>query len=331
MYRCNPQWGHRGPPRNQYPYYRGRARGYPRGKGGRRNSNQHKKPQVEVSKGATPSVHSRIVFPSDGETCQKGIPFPVKIEKGKAIAQASGIDKNKEVDVDEEYFDEGDDDMIGTISIIPTEYLGEYKGGPNEDYDVEDEEVFSFIQIEDEPGYFLWPTEKQMSRLRPLHITITLSGIKVNKVLIDGGVAISLLPERMLIKVGCYLSSEGISVKLRYPELGFELTGWDFESCSGLDISNICNESNASNLMADLIAEAHCVENRSNVNEINNLVPYISDDIIDFTFDCIYDLEPLGFEKYSVKDDDYYKGFESQDPLEEVNLGTLDNVRITYI
>ncbi|RYR06406.1 hypothetical protein Ahy_B06g086138 [Arachis hypogaea] len=72
LYRRNPQWGHRAPSRNQYPYYRGRARGYPKGRGGRRNFNQSKKPQSEigkeVSKGATPSVHSRIVFPSDGET-----------------------------------------------------------------------------------------------------------------------------------------------------------------------------------------------------------------------------------------------------------------------
>ncbi|RYQ82951.1 hypothetical protein Ahy_B10g101550 [Arachis hypogaea] len=97
---------------------------------------------------------------------------------------------------------------------------------------MQDEEAFSFIRIEDEPGYFSRPTEKQMSHLRPLHITTTLSGIKVNKVLIDGGAAISLLPERMLIKVekhpdGCYLSSKDLSVKLLYPELGFAPTGWD--------------------------------------------------------------------------------------------------------
>ncbi|RYR34196.1 hypothetical protein Ahy_A10g048932 [Arachis hypogaea] len=113
-----------------------------------------------------------------------------------------------------------------------------------------------------------------MSHLHPLHKTTTLSGIKVNKVLIDGGATISLLPERMLMKVGkhpddlvltniavtdfsgtstpakgmynpklkplnvdrtlnsyncegCYLSSEGLSVKLRYPKLGFAPTGWD--------------------------------------------------------------------------------------------------------
>ncbi|RYR54875.1 hypothetical protein Ahy_A06g030132 [Arachis hypogaea] len=76
-----------------------------------------------------------------------------------------------------------------------------------------------------------------MSHLRPLYMTTTLRGIKVNKVLIDGRAAIILLLERMLIKVGKYpnnlvptniaLSSEGLSVKLRYPELNFAPTGWD--------------------------------------------------------------------------------------------------------
>ncbi|RYR34749.1 hypothetical protein Ahy_A10g049755 isoform A [Arachis hypogaea] len=80
-----------------------------------------------------PSVHSQIVFLYDGETCPKGILSPVKMEKGKAIAQTSRIDKNKEVD---------------------------YEGDLDENYDVEDEEAFSFIRIEDEPGHFLWPTEK---------------------------------------------------------------------------------------------------------------------------------------------------------------------------
>ncbi|RYR59322.1 hypothetical protein Ahy_A05g025191 [Arachis hypogaea] len=92
--------------------------------------------------------------------------------------------------------------MVSTISIIPTEYLGEYEGNPNEDYDVEDEEAFAFIWLEDELGYFQKPTEKQKSHLRPLHFTAFMSGICVNKVLVDGGAMISLLPERMLTKVG---------------------------------------------------------------------------------------------------------------------------------
>ncbi|XP_057719592.1 uncharacterized protein LOC130934022 [Arachis stenosperma] len=55
----------------------------------------------------------------------------------------------------------------------------------------------------------------------------------------------------------CYLSSEGLSVKLRYPDLGFAPTGWDFEFCHSSHISSTCNESNASNPMADLIAKTH--------------------------------------------------------------------------
>ncbi|RYR41566.1 hypothetical protein Ahy_A08g037972 [Arachis hypogaea] len=43
-----------------------------------------------------------------------------------------------------------------------------------------------------------------MSHLRSLHITACMSGICVNKVLIDGGAAINLLPERILIKVKKY-------------------------------------------------------------------------------------------------------------------------------
>ncbi|RYQ85760.1 hypothetical protein Ahy_B10g105357 [Arachis hypogaea] len=156
------------------------------------------------------------------------------MDRGKAITQSSGVDKHKDIDVDEEYFDEGDDDMVGTISIIPTQYLGECEGNPDEDYDQEDEEAFSFIRIEDELCVFLRPTEKQMSHLHPLHIVAVVNGYKINNVLIDGGAAISLFPERMLGKVGkhvsCYLTSEGLSVKLRYPNMPYEPTGWDCDS-----------------------------------------------------------------------------------------------------
>ncbi|RYR49655.1 hypothetical protein Ahy_A07g036185 [Arachis hypogaea] len=38
-----------------------------------------------------------------------------------------------------------------------------------------------------------------MSHLRPLHIVAVVNGFKINKVLIDGGVVISLLPERMVL------------------------------------------------------------------------------------------------------------------------------------
>ncbi|XP_072054908.1 uncharacterized protein [Arachis hypogaea] len=282
-----------------------------------------------------------------------------------------------------------------------------------------------------------------MSHLRPLHIVAVVNGFKINKVLIDGGVVISLLPERMLGKVGkhfeelvptniivtdfsgnstpanelvtltmkvgslerhsvfvvvpskasynvlfgrdwihgvgavsstvhqsvllwtkegkpeivkadlslyveqmhvdfriynhklkplnvdrslnsynyegCYLTSKGLLVKLRYLDIPFKPTenkddssdkvesdrSSKSTSCSmfvstplvecSYDSSITCNEVNDVSRTADLIAEAHCVE-------IN----------------------------YSIEDD-HYKGFESQYPLEEINLGTHDDVRITYV
>ncbi|RYQ92421.1 hypothetical protein Ahy_B09g098646 [Arachis hypogaea] len=196
------------------------------------------------------------------ETCVKGIPSPAKLDKGKAVVSTSGVDKDKDVNLEEEYFKEGDDKMVGTISIIPIEYLGEYEGDPEDDYDIDDEEVFSFIRYEDEPGYFLRPSGKQKSHLCPLHITATMSGVTINKVLIDGGAAISLLPERMLMKVG------------KHPD--------------------------------DLVPT-----NISITDFTNHRVHFVFNESVDFSFDCIYDLEPLGFEKHSVKDDDFAKGFES--------------------
>ncbi|RYR47090.1 hypothetical protein Ahy_A07g033024 [Arachis hypogaea] len=102
----------------------------------------------------TPSVHSSIVFPADGETYPKESFSPVKLDKGKTVVNIPVVDKDNGANLDEEYFKEGDEEMVGTISIIPTEYLGEYEGNPEDDFDMDDEEAFSFIRYEDEPGYF---------------------------------------------------------------------------------------------------------------------------------------------------------------------------------
>ncbi|RYR51546.1 hypothetical protein Ahy_A06g026557 [Arachis hypogaea] len=169
--------------------------------------------------------------------------------------------------------------MVGTISIIPTEYLGECKSNLDEDYDQEDEDAFSFIRIEDEPSFFPSPTERQMSHLHPLHIVAVVNGFKINKVWIDGGAAISLLPERMLGKVRKHVDKlvltnivvtdfKGLSVKLRYLDMPFEPT-----------------ETYNMSRTVDLIAEAHCVENKSCDDLIKDQVSTLSHHAIYFTFD----------------------------------------------
>ncbi|RYR29634.1 hypothetical protein Ahy_B01g054079 [Arachis hypogaea] len=140
-----------------------------------------------------------------------------------------------------------------------------------------------------------------------------MSGIKLNKVLIDGGAVISLLPERML-KVGkhpddlvptniavtdfngCYLSSEGLPVTLRHPHLAVPPTGWD---CShGLSFSSSCNTNDVISHTADVIAEVYCIVNEAIFNPASDQVRFILNEFIDFSFDSIYDLESLGFEKH---------------------------------
>ncbi|XP_020235254.1 DNA ligase 1-like [Cajanus cajan] len=48
---------------------------------------------------------------------------------------------------------------------------------------------------------------------------------------------------------------------------------------------------------------------------------------LEFKLDCIFDDSPLGFER-ATRDD---HKLESQDPLEEINLGTVENRKVTYI
>ncbi|XP_057758525.1 uncharacterized protein LOC130979169 [Arachis stenosperma] len=101
---------------------------------------------------------------------------------------------------------------------------------------------------------------------------------------------------------GCYLYSKGLSVKLRYPKVENKVDSSDevgsqrvsnLSRCDNIDsMSSVefsykftvsCNGNNNASRTADLIAEAHCVENQKS----------------------------LRFEKYSVKDDDYYRGWVS--------------------
>ncbi|RYQ85812.1 hypothetical protein Ahy_B10g105429 [Arachis hypogaea] len=104
-------------------------------------------------------------FLSDERTYSRGIPSPAKREKDNAVAIVPIDGKEKDDDLDEQYLDEGDEKIVGIISIIPTEYLGEYEGNLSEDYDVEDEEVFAFVREDEELGCFKKPTEKQKSHL----------------------------------------------------------------------------------------------------------------------------------------------------------------------
>ncbi|RYQ97748.1 hypothetical protein Ahy_B08g093830 isoform A [Arachis hypogaea] len=71
------------------------------------------------------------------------------------------------------------------------------------------------------------------------------------------------------------------------------------EFSHGLGFSSLYNSNDIIGQTADKIAEVHCIKNEAVVNPANDQVHSISNESVDFSFDCIYDLEPLGFEKYS--------------------------------
>ncbi|CAL8990237.1 unnamed protein product [Prunus brigantina] len=58
------------------------------------------------------------------------------------------------------------------------------------------------MKLAEEQFCFSKPTKDMANHLRPLFITANFGGIPIPKVMVDGGVAINLLPHRLLSKMG---------------------------------------------------------------------------------------------------------------------------------
>ena len=50
--------------------------------------------------------------------------------------------------------------------------------------------------------YLLFPDEDMKKHLKPLFIQAKINNVGVNKVLVDGGAAVNLLPQSLLKKIG---------------------------------------------------------------------------------------------------------------------------------
>ena len=67
--------------------------------------------------------------------------------------------------------------------------------------------------IEEQQAAFEKPDLGMKSHLKPLFIRAKVNGVVVNKVLIDGGAAVNLMPQSMLPNIGkydCDLSAHNI-------------------------------------------------------------------------------------------------------------------------
>ena len=142
----------------------------------------------------------QISFEQSGTTQNK--------EEGSKIDMKIGED-----DMLTDTFKSGFDDSMeeifktitGVVSILPSEY------GEVQELEYTKEDCFdAFLSreclfLDDEFSnhvLFERPNEVMRSHMHPLHIKAMVKGRLVSKVLIDGGVAISLLPETMIVKLG---------------------------------------------------------------------------------------------------------------------------------
>lgn len=141
------------------------------------------------------------------------------IKQGTTIPPNPAKEKGKDVveDEDEDMLEDFDDsegeelNIICIVSILPAEFdrISEVTES-EEDYYVDDEPddnplcyyVMQRGSVEDERAIFQRPTEQMKSHLKPLFVWARVEEKGVNKVLVDGGAAINLMPGFMLKKLG---------------------------------------------------------------------------------------------------------------------------------
>nr|KYP60888.1 hypothetical protein KK1_023308 [Cajanus cajan] len=145
------------------------------------------------------------------------IPVP---QKGESSRKFIEDDEDMITDCFESGFEDSLEDICGVVSVLPSEYAGAMES-MNEQEDIHSEDFF------DDPNYeskIIWvnqisrvlpkfnsavfdsPTEEMKGHLKPLLLTLMIEGQEVNKVLVDGGAAVNILPKTMLKRFGKSLS-----------------------------------------------------------------------------------------------------------------------------
>jgi len=107
---------------------------------------------------------------------------------------------------------EPDFDVIcNVVSILPTEYDVISKVEESEeDYNPEDMEKYKFMccyvtnfgYVNQQKAIFEKPNGSMRSHIKPLSIQAKVDEVRVNKVLVDGGAAVYLMPQSLLKKIG---------------------------------------------------------------------------------------------------------------------------------
>ena len=104
-------------------------------------------------------------------------------------------------------------DIICVVSVLPIEYAHDVSSKANHDDECDFTEemarhrplcyyVMNNGCIEDQHAVFEKPDDSMKLHLKPLFIQAKLNGVGINKVLVDGGATVNLLPQSFLRKLG---------------------------------------------------------------------------------------------------------------------------------
>ncbi|WJX12400.1 hypothetical protein P8452_02908 [Trifolium repens] len=152
---------------------------------------------------------SQITADSNGKK-----PMKERLGEPKAGSSTTNNVEDEHMEADDFLDSEPDLDIIvNVVSILPREF--------DVCSEITDEEEESGMQmalhrpvcyyvtsngaLEDQMATFERPDEGMKSHLKPLFIQAKVNNVGINKVLIDGGAAVNLMPEFLLRKIGKYL------------------------------------------------------------------------------------------------------------------------------
>nr|KYP38587.1 hypothetical protein KK1_040155 [Cajanus cajan] len=147
----------------------------------------------------------------------KGNQFSIPVPYESGVSKKFAEDEEDLItDCFESGFEDSLEDICGVVSILPSEYA-EAMESVNEQEDIHREDFFGDPNYESKivwvnqisrvipkfnSAVFDSPTPEMKDHLKPLLLTLMIEGIEVNKVLVDGGAAINILPQTLLKRFG---------------------------------------------------------------------------------------------------------------------------------
>ncbi|MCH79898.1 hypothetical protein A2U01_0000659 [Trifolium medium] len=171
------------------------------------------------------------------------------------ISPPNAPSKTEDAGVEDEFMDddilESDGDLdipVNIVSILPIEY-DVWSEITDEEDDFEEPEmanhkpvcyyVMNNGYVEEQQAVFEKPDEGMKNHLKPLFIRAKVNNVGINKVLIDRGVAVNLIPHSLLRKIGKYytdLHSHNIVLSNYEGKTGHSMGAIQVDVCVGSTI-----------------------------------------------------------------------------------------------